>query len=289
MKKCLILVFLFWLSGARVEAAEFASYEIPRTEVIPIQDTHAGKQYELYVKLPDKYHEKPDAHYPVIYYTDGVWHIELLYAATEFLMEDAILVGISWQQDMKEEFKKKGAHVSRFWDYSVRESKDPERQAKYQFGQAGNHLAFLRKDVIPYVENRYRTQADNRSYFGYSLGGVFGSYVLLAQPDTFKNYILGSPSLKGDIPTMVKLSASSLKPLNANVFISYGSLENELAEYVEEFITLLKQRNDDSLMLEQVVIDGDHQRASPPTAIRALNWLHGLQTPLDAKQAEGEQ
>ena len=117
------LGFLFWLSGARVEAAEFASYEIPRTEVIPIQDTHAGKQYELYVKLPDKYHEKPDARYPVIYYTDGVWHIELLYAATVFLMEDAILVGISWQQDMKEEFKKKGAHVSRFWDYSVRNRK----------------------------------------------------------------------------------------------------------------------------------------------------------------------
>ncbi|MBB6523797.1 alpha/beta hydrolase [Pseudoteredinibacter isoporae] len=286
MKKYLILVFLFWLSGARVEAAEFVSYEMPRTQVIPIQDTQAGKQYELYVRLPENYGEDPEARHPVIYYTDAVWHIDLLSAATVFLMENAILVGISWQKDMSEELKKKGAHISRAWDYSVRPASDPKRQAKYKFGQAGNHMAFIRKDVIPYVERNYRTQTDNRSYFGYSMGGVFGAYVLLAQPDTFKNYILGSPALDGDIPAISKLAASSPKSLNANVFVSYGSLEKELAEYGEEFVNLLKNRNDKSLVLEQRVIEGNHQRAAPLTGVQAVAWLSELKG-LSGSEQEG--
>jgi hypothetical protein len=195
-------------------------------------------------------------------------------------MEDAILVGISWQTDLEKELKREvRAHASRFRDYSVRESSNPEHQAKYQFGQAANHLAFIRNDVIKYVEENYRTNPNNRSYFGYSLGGVFGAYVLLAQPNTFKNYILGSPALDGDIPTLAALSSKAeLKrtSLNANVFISYGTLEKELAKYAREYITILKNRNDPSLSLQHQEIEGDHQAAFPMTGVRSVTWLSNL-------------
>src|SRR5690606_5903539 len=114
-------------------------------------------------------------------------------ASTSYLMEDVILVGISWQTDIHENIKKElGAHASRFRDYTISKSSNAEIQAKYKLGQASNHLAFIRNDVIKYIESNYRTDPENRSYFGYSAGGLFGAYILLTQPDTFRNYILGS-------------------------------------------------------------------------------------------------
>lgn len=254
--------------------------ELPKIEVIPIKDTKADRQYELYVKLPEGYSENNDIKYPVIYYTDAMWHVEIISGAAEYIMEEAILVGISWQKDIREDLKKeRGAHVSRFRDYSVNKSSNSEHQAKYQFGQASNHLDFIRNDVIKYVESNYQTDPDNRTYFGYSLSGEFGAYILLSQPDTFKNYILGSPSFGGDIPYFSELgSNATLKRsgLNANVFISYGSLEKELGKHAEEFITLLKNRNDESLSLLPVVIEGSHQTAFPMTGVRSVTWLASL-------------
>ena len=264
------------LAGRQI--IESTYLELPRIQVIPIGDTKNDRQYELYIKLPEGYSENTDMKYPVLYYADAMWHVEILSGAAEFLMENAILVGISWQKDINEDLKKEvGAHVSRYRDYTIIASSNPERQAKYQFGQASNHLTFIRNDVIKYIENNYRTDPDRRSYFGYSASGLFGAYILLAQSDTFKNYILGSPSLGGDIPFLSELeSALNGKGLSANVFISYGSLEKELGGHAEQFITMLKNRNDASLILEHVVIEGSHQTAFPMTAVRGVHWLSGF-------------
>lgn len=283
MKKILVLVcvsLLPFLTVEANEASETRDFTLSKIQVVPIKDTQADRQYELYIKLPEGYAKNKDKTYPVIYFTDAMWHVEILSGSTEFLMEDAILVGISWQKDIKEDLKKDvGEHVSRHRDYSVSKSSKPEHQAKYQFGQASNHLNFIRNDVIKTIENSYRTDPDRRTYFGYSAGGLFGAYILMAQPDTFKNYILGSPSLRRDIPYLSELGSNAplkRKGLNANVFISYGTLEKELGEHIEEFITLLKTRNDKSLSIQNVVIEGSHQTAFPITAVRSITWLSNL-------------
>jgi len=250
-----------------------------RTKAVPIKDTKNDRQYELYIRLPEKYSEKTDIKHPVIYYTDAIWHVEMLSGATEYILENAILVGISWQKDGDEKLKKEeGAHVSRYRDYSIMKSKKAAPQAKYQFGQAGKHLAFIRNDVIRYVERNYRTDPTNRTYFGYSLGGGFGGYILLNQPDTFKNYILGSPS-KGSTLHLYKLGTSAAlkrKTLNANVFVSYGNQEKTLGERADKFIAMLKARNDQSLSLKHIVVEGTHSTAFPMTTVRGIYWLSSL-------------
>lgn len=280
IKKIIILVCLSLLPFTSAEAGETSDFTLPRIQVIPITDTQSDRQYELYIKLPEGYSENKDKTYPVIYYTDAIWHIELLSGAAEFLMEEAILVGISWQKDIEENLKKEaGVHVSRYRDYSIRKSSNSEKQAKYQFGHARDHLNFVRNNVIKTIESKYRTAPGKRTYFGYSLGGEFGAYILLTQPDTFKNYILGSPSLKGEIPYLTELASDASlkrKGLNANVFISYGALEKELGAHAEKFISLLKNRNDKSLSLTHVVMEGDHQKAFPMTGVGGVTWLANL-------------
>ncbi len=276
MKKILILVVMYLLPFLTIEAGETRDLTLPRIQVVPIKDTQADRQYELYIKLPEGYTKNKDKNYPVIYFTDADTHIELL-SGTEFLMEEVILVGISHQKDLNED---SGVHDSRARDYSISKSSNPERQAKYQFGQASNHLTFIRNDVIKFIESNYRTDPSNRTYFGFSLGGLFGAYALMAQPDTFKNYILGSPSLWRDIPLLFSLENAALKTKASeiNLFISYGELEQELGVHVDEFITQLKNKKYEGISsIKHVVIESSgHSDSFPMVGVRSVKWLSSL-------------
>ena len=278
----LSMILLPFILFIEVEASTHKSLEIPQIKVIPIKDTQSDRQYELFVKLPEAYSDNSETKYPVIYFTDAIWHIELLSAATNFMMEDAILVGISWQKNIDEELKKEeGAHVSRYRDYSIRQSSNPETQAKFQLGQASNHLRFIRNNVFDYIESKYRTLPDNRTYFGFSLGGLFGAYTLLAQPDTFKNYILGSPSIWTSAPYLFSLENAALKQKapEINVFISYGELEKELSQHLEAFITRLKNKKYQALSsINHIVIESaGHSDSFPMVGVHSVKWLSNLQ------------
>ena len=271
-------------STTKTENKEWPSLEASHFKVIPIEDKASAKAYELYIKLPNNYSKDSNKSYPVIYFTDALWHLEILSAATEYMLEDVILVGISWQKDIDKDLKDEvGEHVSRFRDYSMQQSKKPEIQNKYQLGQANNHLDFIRNNVITYVERNYRADSNSRTYFGYSLGGEFGSYILLSKPHTFNNYILGSPSIKTEVSFLSDLNAKldSLASdqnhsLHANVFLSYGAEESEMVEPIQEFIAVLKGRRDAGLSLQKEVVEGNHQTAFPMTAIRSITWLSSI-------------
>lgn len=276
-KKILMVIGLVFLSIFTVQASQTRELTLPRIQVVPIKDTQADRQYELYIKLPQSYTKDTDKNYPVIYFTDAQTHVELL-SGTEFLMEEVILVGISDQIDFDES---RGLRSSRARDYSVSKSSNAERQAKYQFGQANKHLAFIRNDVIKFIESNYRADTSNRTYFGFSLGGLFGTYALMSHPDTFKNYILGSPSLWRDIPLLFSLENPALnnKGQAINVFITYGELEKELSVHVEDFIAQLKNKKYKALSsIKQVVIDSSgHSDSFPMVGVRSMKWLADLQ------------
>ncbi len=276
MIKSIILTCYLILCVFGVNAKEPKSFEISRTVVTPIKDTHSGKQYELYIKLPKGYSDNKETTYPVIYFTDAVWHIEILSASTEFILEDVILVGVSWQKDIDESLKQEyGEHFSRFGDYSFWTKSNP-KHPKIKFGNADNHIAFIRNDVFKHVESTYRTDTSNRTYFGYSAGGSFGAYTLVTQPDTFKNYILGSPGVDLLIEGEFKVELKS-EQLDANVLITRGDLETKQEQHNEAFVAELAKRSKVKTSIRQEVIPGNHQTAFPMTGVRSVIWLANLQ------------
>jgi predicted alpha/beta superfamily hydrolase len=279
MKK--ILAFLCLLPFFNVGASEHELYPMPGTQVVPIKDTISNKQYELLIKLPDSYAKNKDKNYPVIYFTDAVEHIELLSSSSYMIWKDVILVGISWQKDISEDLKQQyGVHVSRYMDYTFKKTINP-RHPKIKFGQADKHLAFIRKDVFKFVESHYRTQPNNRTYFGFSAGGVFGVYALMIQPDSFKNYILGSP-LDEAVPTLFAQQHAALKkPQSAiNVFTSYGELEKEAqGPFVDDFVSQLRNKKYKGLAsIKRIVVESyGHSDSSPILAAHSFKWLKSLQ------------
>ncbi len=227
-------------------------YEMPRTQVIPINNSETKAQDTLYIKLPEGYEENNDIEYPVIYFTHPEQHIEILSATTENLIEDVILVGITFQKGMT-------------------------------FRTVDSYMNFIRNDVFKTVENSYRADTDRRTYFGYSSGALVGAYILSVHPNAFKNFILGSPALGGDSTVTQKIyefgsnTANGRKELNANVFVSYGTSEKETdKQHFEEFITILENLNDESLTFEHIVVEGDHHTSFPMTTVRGVTWLSDL-------------
>src|SRR5690606_4540375 len=146
---------------------------------------------------------------------------------------------------------------SRQRDYTPTESspgfKDPS-------GEASRHLAFIRDDVIPYVEQHFNTDTNNRTYIGNSFGGLFGIYIFLNEPSTFKNYIIGSPSIWWDNKYILALESKTKldKNLEANIFIAVGSEEtitkdsprNDMVGDAKEFYNRLKTRKLENVNLE---------------------------------------
>jgi len=254
------------LIAAQTQAKDL---HLPAIQVTPIQDKASNRNYELYIKLPEGYDAKADKKYPVLYIVDALWNIEVISGSIEHFVKDAILVGISWEKGMTPQ-------QSRMRDYMPTEYKGSNYQ--HATGQADKHLAFLNNDVFTHIESKYQADPKRRSYYGFSVGGTFGSYILLTQPKTFKNYIIGSPAtlFGGDFIHQHKsISPAIPQSLDANVFLSVG--QGEEAEYVDHAFSLmrfLKSRQTPDNALEFKVVEApDHGQAFPLSAIQSLAWF----------------
>jgi predicted alpha/beta superfamily hydrolase len=256
-------------------AAQQSGFELPRTQVVAIQDSGTKRKYELHIQLPKNY--TAGQKYPVVYLTDSAYTFPITTGAARYpvnskQMEHLLFVGISWQQGHP-------ADLSRQRDYTptanVAGYKDPS-------GEAQQHLQFIRNDVIPYIEQNFSTDPTRRTYIGNSFGGLFGVYVFLKQPTTFKNYIIGSPSVWWDNKYLLALESQTTldKHLEANMFIAIGAdeiaanLKYDMVGDAQQLYQRLKARKIAKLQLELRVIEhANHATAFPTTAVQGLWWL----------------
>lgn len=263
-------------------AEDNVAFEIPRSSVVEITDSKTNLVYPLFIKLPKSYQKKPDKKYPVIYLSDAWYTFQVVSGATRYpmnigKMEEAIIVGISYSKGSKRD-------SSRVRDYT------PTENPKWRqpTGHAEQHMAFIENDVFQYIEQHYRTETNNRTFIGNSLGGLFASYVLLTKPEMFKNYIIGSPSYWYDNKVIFDLAtkqAKQIKTINANVFIAIGERETkalesnyEMVDDAKAFYQKLLAWQQPKLKVKMLVIpQANHQTAFPTTAIQGLYWVHQTQ------------
>jgi len=167
----------------------------------------------LEIVLPAGYTRESAASTSVIYATDGEWNTRIIAEFSQFLgiqfIPPQIIVGI--------DHAPKGKDDMRFRDLTP--SADPHFPGS---GGGDLFLAFIQKELIPYINQKYPNKQDN-TYFGASLGGLFGMYALLKAPRLFKGYLLADPSLFWDGYAMQKLAGENLgrlKGLNLSVMLT---------------------------------------------------------------------
>ncbi len=141
-----------------------------------------GEERTLFVSVPDSY-AKTTRPYPVLYLTDAEAQFEHTSATAEFLarsgfMPEIIVAGVK--------------NTDRTRDLSP--SHDPKFPTS---GGADRFLDFFEKELVPFVESRYRT-APLRIFAGHSAGGLFALHAMRARPGLFQAVIAVSPWLVWD-------------------------------------------------------------------------------------------
>ena len=104
-------------------------------------------------------------------------------------------------------------------------------------GHADAFIEFVSRELRPWIANRFPTAAGDVTYFGHSLGGLFGAYALLTATSTFDRYICSSPSLWWDNEVIfdIERQRPDSDRLDSEVFFGVGSLETDVGRRREAF------------------------------------------------------
>jgi ferri-bacillibactin esterase len=103
-------------------------------------------------------------------------------------------------------------------------------------GGAWAFIRFLRTELFPWVTARQPAAMATKLYFGHSLGGLFGTYVLLSEPDAFDGYVISSPSLwwEHHAPAAWEgARAADHDDLAARAYFGIGALETDAGRRLE--------------------------------------------------------
>ena len=164
------------------------------------------------------------------------------------------------------------------------------------FGGALHFLDAILDEVLPEVGARFGLSIEDRTLFGWSFGGLFALYALLSRPESFRRYLVVSPSIWWDDRVLLQCEqawADSHTELPAKLFLAVGSEEQtpgggwknegfpdeaiaavKQVTNFEEFTRRLTERRYQGLDFESVVFDGEYHLTVPAAAVtRGLAWL----------------
>jgi predicted alpha/beta superfamily hydrolase len=240
--------------------------QIPGTEVQTLTSSIDGQEYKIYVALPPGYSD-PSKQFPALYVLDAQWDFPLVEGLVGTQVQDAyvprlLIVGLTW-----------GGSSPNYDQLRMRDF-TPTKGRLPQTGNAPNFLAFIKRDLIPFVDSHYRTTSD-RALMGHSAGGLFGMYALLHEPSLFNRYVMASPSLGYDLPSLEqdeKASSSTHPQSKVEVFMSLGGLEGAKVPVFQEFAATLRRDHPDIDLETHVVVDAGHASS------QAESYLLGLRT-----------
>ncbi|WP_010254391.1 alpha/beta hydrolase [Myroides injenensis] len=173
-------------------------------QTFPIKATKLNEDREIQIYLPKSYSENQDSTqaYPVIYLLDGESNFNYLSAFIEKLsrypypaIPEMIIVGVkntNRTRDLTPSQKRE-------------ETMNKAQKDRIQRESGGNDIffSFLKDDLMPYIDNKYRTTGYN-ILIGHSFGGITALNNLLNYTDMFNAYIVHDPSVWWDAQYVLK-------------------------------------------------------------------------------------
>jgi len=288
----ILLTFIPLLINAQAKKAQpaYPSATIINTEQRQLISKLNNQEYELYISLPDNY-AQGDSTYQVIYLTDANQYFGLMTDMARGLqwgseMPEVIIVGIGYPLNS---FKTDDERWSKWLAWRMRDlspTNTPQMDKDFgneniKSGGASTFLQFIEQELIPFVEKNYRAKSKDRTFVGFSLGGLFGLYSLFQKPGFFQNYIIGSPSIWSDdkvILQVEKTYADNHKDLTGRVFMSAGELEEEInsgmVRNMLELNSILKNRQYKSFHTDIAILEGETHMSAPSVCFqRGLRYL----------------
>jgi uncharacterized protein len=139
-------------------------------------------------------------------------------------------------------------------------------------GGMGNFFGFLKNELIPTIDAKYRT-TPYRIFVGHSLGGITAINALYTIPETFNAYIAIDPSLWWDNEVLLrkaknyfsttKLNGKALYVAQANTLTPDDSTRNIHFEAIGQFNEILKNYNESGLRYDFKYYNNDDHGSVP--------------------------
>lgn len=240
------------------------------SEMRSIHSPETGRDYDLYIHLPSDYAKETGKKYPVVYIMDGQWDFKLMDSVLGGLVydkfvPDMVLVGITYAGENPD------FNALRAMDLTPVAAPEPKGS-----GDAPKFYAFLKNEVIPYVEGNYRVDAKHRVLMGSSFGGLFTLYAMFRDPSLFSGYMAASPAVSFGDRALFKQEvefAKANKGLPVKLYVGVGSDEG-LTNPVKDFMKTFESRKYAGLTHEFKVFDPERHASNKPELYnRGLRYL----------------
>lgn len=261
---------------AVTHSAVFAQGQPPRAsepqrlsigETFTIESTSLGERRRINVYLPAPYTSDADVRLPVLYMPDGGIDEDFLHVAglvqisvANGTMRPFILVGIE--------------NTQRRRDLTGPTASAEDRKIAPVVGGSAAFRAFVRTELIPLINSRYRTTSE-RAIVGESLAGLFVVETLLVEPELFDTYIAFDPSLWWNNEALLKAAPQRLGAAarrRRTLFLA-SSGEPELARLAGAFADYLRG-SAPALQWHYVPMPEEgHGTIYHPAALRALRQV----------------
>jgi predicted alpha/beta superfamily hydrolase len=275
-KVCIFLLFILMLSitgcapATPTAVPAYPRVTITGSEIRQLHSAETGRDYDLYILLPEDYTKYPKVKYPVLYLLDAQWDFKLLDSIYGSLHYDGdvpqmVIVGITYSGEDP--------------DYETLRAMDftPVHQTNLVgSGDAPKFLAFIKNRLMPFVEENYHVRPSERYLMGSSYGGTFTLYTLFNEPGLFTGYVAASPATPyGENYAFVQEETYSQahQDLPVRLFICVGGKE-ELLQPVQRYIHQLESRNYADLQLEtRIIADEGHSSSKIEGFTRGLQFM----------------
>lgn len=224
MKKTIgLLLIAAVLFGCKSNVIEYND-PLPRYDSLSIASTFVNEDRTINIWTPPNYTESSDS-FPVLYMPDGGIKEDFPHIANtlaklieEKKIEPIILVGIE--------------NTERGRDLTGASTSDYDKQYCPVTDGAKNFRAFITEELVPAINQKYRTRALN-GIVGESLAGLFVMETFLTQPATFDFYIAMDPSLWWNNHNLVENAETHLSELPENEIVLWfaASSAKDISKY----------------------------------------------------------
>jgi len=266
-------------------------FTIENTEQFEIFSKDINQEFIINIGLPPNYSKDHDK-YPVVYVTDAGSNFIGLMGSLPLMqfvndLPSFVLVGIDYKSpNSMDSMSLRNRDLTptndKIWMAAQKDMYKifGEDLPQVDAGGAKYFLDFINDEIKPFINKKYYVDTTDQTYCGFSLGGLFGLYTLFNSSDSFKRYVIGSPSIWWDDRHILKVEeeyAKKNKNLSAKVFMSTGDLEEEggdnfkMISNMKALSNNLLSRNYKGLDLETVIFEDEtHCSAVSATLNRGL-------------------
>ncbi len=222
--------------------------------------------FEIYISTPLQFNANDT--YSVVYYCDanlksGQYLRQLLSTGQyNSQLKNKIFVGIGHIGNF---------HVLRRRDFIlpfINGSDTTGRDKNY--GQTENFYLFLKDELIPSVNLKFKTNTDSNSILGHSLGGLFAFYCLFKSDNLFAKYFALSPALWIDKYAIYKFNNLAGKlPNKKYLYFASGSKEtfNKILYGTNEAKLFLDKMKYNNLVYEYDILNGKTHNSQVPISL----------------------